>query len=80
MPRMDGPAFLAERANDPRLRAVPVVVLTTSGDARDVKACYALGANSFVTKPIDFKDYCSAVGAIRRFWTSVAAVPAAGSG
>lgn len=76
MPRKDGRAFLAERRADPRLRVVPVVVLTTSVSPRDVRDCYALGANAFVTKPCGFNAYCAALRAIAHYWSAVARVPA----
>jgi CheY-like chemotaxis protein len=75
MPRKDGRTFLAERRADPRLLAVPVVVLTTSCAQRDVRDCYALGANCFVTKPVDYDSYCKALRAVETYWTSVAALP-----
>lgn len=74
LPQMGGRAFLAERGGDPALRAVPVVVLTTSASARDVEDCYGLGANCFVTKPAGFDEYRAALGAIERYWRTVAAV------
>lgn len=74
LPRMDGRAFLAERGGDPALRAIPVVVLTTSASARDAEDCYGLGANCFVTKPVGFDEYCAALGAIERYWRTVATV------
>ena len=76
MPRMDGRAFLAARRGDSRLRAVPVVVLTTSDDARDVCDCYALGANCFITKPAGFAAYRCVLRAILRFWSPAATLPA----
>ena len=75
MPRKDGRTFLAERRADLLLLAIPVVVLTTSGAECDVRDCYALGANCFVTKPVDYDSYCSALRAVEAFWTSVAALP-----
>lgn len=76
MPRKDGRAFLAERRADPGLRVVPVVVLTTSVNPRDVHDCYALGANAYVTKPCGFNAYCAALRAIAHFWSAVARLPA----
>jgi CheY-like chemotaxis protein len=76
LPRTDGRAFLAERRGSPSLRIIPVVVLTTSEDARDVRDCYSLGANCFVTKPVGFAAYCTVLRAIRRFWSVTASIPA----
>ena len=54
MPGLDGRRTLELIKQNPELRKIPVVILTTSSDERDVKACYDLGANTYIQKPVDF--------------------------
>lgn len=68
MPKKDGWAVLAECKGDERLRAVPVVVFSTSSSAADIKRCYALGANSYITKPFDLAEFRAAVDLIEDYW------------
>jgi two-component system, chemotaxis family, response regulator Rcp1 len=78
LPRMGGFEVLrALRSDvDPRLRRLPVVVFTTSGNAEDVDRAYELHASSFVTKPTGFERYVDTVRAFREFWLRVAVLPA----
>ena len=78
LPRMTGFEVLqAMRADsDPRLRRLPVVVFTTSGNRADVETAYELCASSFVTKPTAFEQYLDAVSVFREFWLRVARLPA----
>jgi CheY-like chemotaxis protein len=68
MPRMDGRETLAAIKSDPELRAIPVVVLTTSEAPDDVSAAYGLHANAYVSKPQEFDDFENAVHAIDDFF------------
>lgn len=78
LPRMGGFEVLrALRSDvDPRLRRLPVVVFTTSGNAEDVDTAYELHASSFLTKPTGFERYLDTVRAFREFWLRVAVLPA----
>jgi CheY-like chemotaxis protein len=76
MPGMDGLQVLREMRADDRLRAVPVVVLTSSREDRDIDECYANGANAFVVKPVRFQDFLSAVRDIAVFWLGRSLPPA----
>jgi chemotaxis family two-component system response regulator Rcp1 len=78
LPRMGGFEVLeALRSDvDPRLRRLPVVVFTTSGNSADVETAYELHASSFVTKPTGFERYLDTVRAFREFWLRVAVLPA----
>jgi two-component system, chemotaxis family, response regulator Rcp1 len=78
LPRMGGFEVLrALRTDvDPRLRRLPVVVFTTSGNRDDVEEAYDLHASSFVTKPSGFDRYLETVKAFREFWLRVAMLPA----
>ena len=62
---------------DERVRSIPVVMLTTSGDAADVARCYELGANSYVVKALDFSDFIARVKAIRDYWAHTNVFPEA---
>ena len=75
MPRLDGRAVLKLIKNDPDLRRIPVVVLTTSNDESDVRSCYDIGANTYVTKPVEFADFLEAIIAINRYWLHIARTP-----
>lgn len=68
LPRKTGPEVLAEIKADEDLRTIPVVVLTSSREQKDVVGAYRLCANSYVTKPVDYGDFAEAVRLIERFW------------
>lgn len=68
LPRVDGLEVLRQLKAHPRLRAVPAIVLTTSGEDRDVQAAYQLGANSYVIKPVDFDQFLSVAEQIEAYW------------
>jgi CheY-like chemotaxis protein len=76
MPRLDGREVLQQIKSDPRLRSLPVVVLTSSANERDVASGYALGANAYVVKPVHFGDLVEAVSQIGLFWIVVNRTPA----
>ena len=71
LPRMDGRQLLAEIDDDPVLRQIPVVVLTTSASERDVVAAYELRVAAYVTKPVDLDDFIQVVRNIEGFWLSI---------
>lgn len=75
MPRMDGRQVLREMRADRTLRSVPVVVLTTSAVDRDVAASYSMGANSFITKPMDIDEFCMVMRGVQNYWFSVVRLP-----
>ncbi len=75
LPKMDGREVLATVKKHEKLRLVPIVVLTTSDAERDVMQSYSLGANCYVTKPVDLKAFQSVVKSIENFWLSVAKLP-----
>jgi len=68
MPRMDGIEVLEAIRSNEKLKALPVVMLTSSREEPDLKKCYALGVNAYVVKPVDFKDFMDAVKQIGIFW------------
>lgn len=75
LPRRDGREVLREIKEDPELRRVPVVILTTSEAEEDVFASYDLHANAYVRKPVDFEQFVAAVRAIDDFFITVVKLP-----
>ena len=78
LPRKDGREVLAEIKEDPVLRLVPVVVLTTSAAERDLVKTYDLHANAYVIKPLDLDQFIEVVKAIENFWFMVVKLPQVG--
>jgi two-component system response regulator len=78
MPRMGGYEVLKQLKSDPFHKTIPVIVLTTSSDAEDVKASYELGANSYITKQSSFDGLRCAFETIREYWVDVATLPPKG--
>ncbi|WP_407318222.1 response regulator [Isoptericola halotolerans] len=75
LPRMDGREVLALVKEDPVLKHIPVVVLTTSEAEEDVLRSYTLHANAYVTKPVDFERFIDVVQQIDEFFVSVVRLP-----
>ena len=75
MPRKDGREVLAEMRADPALRHIPVVILTTSQADEDVLSTYNLGANCYITKPVDFEQFTKVVQSIEDFWFTIVRLP-----
>jgi len=78
LPRKDGRQVLAEIKEDPELKTIPVVVLTTSQAEQDVLHAYHLHANCYITKPVDFEQFLRAVRSIESFWLLVVTLPPRG--
>lgn len=78
LPRKDGKEVLAEMKGDPTLRTIPVAVLTTSEAEADVLDSYDLGANCFLTKPVDLDQFLKVVQAVEEFWLGMVRLPARG--
>ncbi|WP_460979207.1 response regulator [Spirosoma knui] len=75
MPRKNGFQALEEIKDDPKLRRLPVVVMTTSSADEDVVKTYNLGVNSFVTKPFNFNRLVEMVGALKTYWMDTVKLP-----
>ena len=75
MPKKDGREALAEIKADPRLKTIPVVVLTTSRDEEDVIRSYNLGVSSFITKPVTFGSLVDVMGTWGRYWFEIVELP-----
>jgi len=71
MPKMDGVQVLKQIKSDISLQVIPIVVLTSSNEARDLEACYQLGANAYVVKPVKFTDFVEAVKGVGVFWALI---------
>jgi two-component system response regulator len=68
LPLVDGIDVLRRVKADPRTRHIPVVMLTSSAQDRDLHACYELGANSYIVKPVDMEQFIAAVNNIGVYW------------
>lgn len=75
MPRKDGREVLAEIKEDPDLKSIPVVVLTTSDADTDVMKSYELHANCYITKPVDLEKFMNIVQRIEDFWLAIVRLP-----
>ena len=75
LPRKDGREVLAEVKQDPRLRTIPVVILTTSKYEEDVLRSYKLLANCYVTKPVDLERFLAVIRAVEQFWLGTVTLP-----
>lgn len=77
MPRVDGRQALATIKQDPTLKRIPVIVLTTSEADEDISETYDLGVNSFITKPVSFNGLVEVMRSLRQYWLEVVHLPAA---
>jgi len=75
LPKKDGREVLAEIKQDPDLRRIPVVVLTTSQAEQDILKSYNLHANCYITKPVDLERFITVVKSIETFWLTVVKLP-----
>lgn len=75
LPGTDGREVLVEVKSDEDLRRIPVIVLTTSTDARDIDRSYRAGANSYVRKPVDLDGFVVAIQRLKDFWFDVVVLP-----
>jgi CheY-like chemotaxis protein len=71
MPRLDGLQVLQQLKTDEQMRLIPIVILTSSKESRDLEECYRLGVNAYVVKPVRFTEFVNAVRQIGVFWALV---------
>ena len=75
MPRMDGREALREIKSDPKLRTIPVVILTTSKAEQDIIKTYDLGVNCFITKPVSFEAFLEVTRTLGHYWFDIVKLP-----
>ena len=75
MPGTDGRMVLRKIKNDNAVKDIPVVVLTTSDDAKDIEACYKDGANTYIHKPVDLDGFFKAIKQLKEYWFEIAILP-----
>jgi two-component system response regulator len=68
LPKVDGLEVLRRIKGDPRTRALPTVMLTSSRERRDIQACYLAGANSYIVKPVEYAELIAKLGDLVRYW------------
>jgi CheY-like chemotaxis protein len=78
MPKVDGIEVLRRLKADPELRKLPVIILTTTDDAREVERCHELGCNVYIQKPIDYEKFTEAVRRLGSFMTLLLVPPVKG--
>jgi CheY-like chemotaxis protein len=75
LPKMDGLEVLKQVKADENLQLIPVVVLTSSREEKDLVASYRLGVNAYVVKPVDFHEFVNAIRELGMFWAVINAAP-----
>ena len=75
MPKMDGREALREIKSDPKLRTIPVVILTTSKAEQDIIKTYELGVNCFITKPVSFTVFLEVTRTLGHYWFDIVKLP-----
>jgi CheY-like chemotaxis protein len=79
LPKVDGLEVLRQIKTDPRTKSIPVVILTSSNEQRDLVESYALGVNSYIQKPVDFDQFRDTIKQIGMFWLVVNEPPPVGA-
>ncbi|GAB2964815.1 response regulator [Hymenobacter coalescens] len=76
LPGTDGRVVLGALKQDPQLRSIPVIIFSTSTNSRDIEECYRLGANSYLTKPIEYATLEEKTRLLVNYWLNTAELPA----
>ena len=76
MPKKDGREVLKELKQHPELKKIPVVIFSTTNNEQEMRRCYELGANSYITKPNSFESLLKTVAALRSYWMHTSSIPA----
>jgi two-component system, chemotaxis family, response regulator Rcp1 len=77
LPKKDGREVLSQIKDDPILKLIPVIVLTTSDAEQDIMNMYAHHANCYITKPVDFNQFINVIRSIENFWLTIVKLPKA---
>jgi len=75
LPKVNGIEFLQRCKSDPRTKTIPVVILTSSREERDLTDTYNLGVNSYVVKPLDFSQFTEAIRQVSQYWMGLNQLP-----
>jgi two-component system, response regulator len=75
LPRLDGHEVLKRIKSDPRTSGIPVIVLTSSSEEKDVMRTYEMGANSYIVKPVDFEQFTESVRDLGKYWLELNHAP-----
>lgn len=75
LPGLDGREVLKIIKTTPDLKMIPIVVLTTSDDERDINDCYREGANNYIQKPVNFQGFIEAITTLKEYWFEIALLP-----
>lgn len=75
MPGVDGKEILVILKSDEKLKNIPIVVLSTSTDERDINECYSLGANSYIQKPVDLDSFFMSIRSLKEYWFETSILP-----
>lgn len=75
MPRLDGREALAQIKAHPVFKSIPVIILTTSDNTQDIENCYSLGANSYITKPRNYRELVKIMEMIKNYWYNLNELP-----
>jgi CheY-like chemotaxis protein len=75
MPKMNGKEVLKHIRSDPNLKFIPVIMLTSSAEEKDLFESYNLGVNSYVVKPVDINQFIDAIKVLGQYWAVINQVP-----
>ena len=75
MPKKDGREVLREVKQHPDLKKIPVIIFSTTNNEQEMRRCYELGANSYITKPNSFENLIKTVAALRSYWIHTTSIP-----
>jgi len=75
MPKMSGTEVLQRIKSDPNFKSIPIVILTSSKEDPDIQACYALGANSYIVKPVESENFFQIIKEIGMYWMVLSQLP-----
>ncbi len=75
LPGTDGREVLRIIKSSPKLNKIPIVVLTTSSDEKDIESCYESGANSYIQKPVNFEGFINAITKLKEYWFEISILP-----